>query len=65
MHAAAALQDLPADLINLAIEELVRRRCELPALSALDRLAQRIRTLVHARLNPLVTKHAKPLVHVE
>ena len=43
-----------ADLINVAIEELVRHRYELPAFSAIDRLVQRIRTLVHARLFHLV-----------
>ena len=50
VHAAAAVQDHPADLINVAIEELVRQRYELPAFSTLDRLVQRVRTLVHARL---------------
>jgi hypothetical protein len=54
VHAAAAVQDHPADLINVAIEELVRQRYELPAFSALDRLVQRVRTLVHARLFQLV-----------
>jgi hypothetical protein len=54
VHAAAAVQDHPADLINVTIEELVRQRYELPAFSALDRLVQRVRTLVHARLFHLV-----------
>jgi hypothetical protein len=38
VHATAAVQDHPADLINVAIEELVCQRYELPAFSALDRL---------------------------
>lgn len=49
MHDAAAVMDNPADLINVAIEQLVRDRIELPAFSALDRLARRIRTLVNGR----------------
>jgi hypothetical protein len=57
VHAAAALQDHPADLINVAIEELVRYRFELPAFSTLDRLVQRVRALVHARLFQLVLSH--------
>jgi TnpA family transposase len=49
VHQAAQAKDAPADLINVAIEELVRQRCELPAFSALDRLVQRVRALVHRR----------------
>jgi TnpA family transposase len=54
MHEAAQVKEHPADLINVAIEELVRQRFELPAFSALDRLASRIRALVHRRLFGLV-----------
>ncbi|MFW9449663.1 DUF4158 domain-containing protein, partial [Xanthomonas euvesicatoria pv. euvesicatoria] len=46
---AAAVMDNPADLINVAIEQLVRDRVELPAFSTLDRLTRRIRTLVNGR----------------
>lgn len=46
---AAAVMDNPADLINVAIEQLVRDRIELPAFSTLDRLARRIRTVVNGR----------------
>src|SRR5713226_9104918 len=53
-HKAAEVQDHPADLINVAIEELVRQRFELPAFSTLDRLIRRVRTLVHTRLFQLV-----------
>lgn len=37
-------------LINVAIEELVRQRYELPAFSTLDRLACHIRSIVNTRL---------------
>lgn len=47
VHGAAQAMDNPADLINVAIEELIRRRYELPAFSALDRLAGRVRALVN------------------
>ncbi len=50
VHQAAQVQEHPADLINVAIEELVRQRYELPAFSTLDRLVGRVRALVHARL---------------
>jgi hypothetical protein len=37
----------PADLINVAIESLVKERYELPAFSTLDRSVRHIRTLVN------------------
>ena len=37
----------PADLINSAIEELVRQRIELPGFTTLDDLSQLIRTQVN------------------
>ena len=40
----------PADLINVAIEDLVRQRFELPAFSTLDALATHVRAAVHRRL---------------
>jgi TnpA family transposase len=49
IYEAAQAKDNPADLINVAIEELIRVRCELPAFGTLDRLARRIRTLVNRR----------------
>ncbi|MBL8470801.1 MAG: Tn3 family transposase [Rhodocyclaceae bacterium] len=49
MAAAAEVMDNPADLINVAIEELVHQRIELPAFSTLDRLSRRIRALVNGR----------------
>lgn len=44
---AAHRMDRPADLINVAIETLVKEHCELPAFSTLDTLARRVRTLVN------------------
>lgn len=46
---AATVMDNPADLINAAIEQLVRDCIELPPFSTLDRLARRIRALVNGR----------------
>ena len=37
----------PADLINVALEELVRARCELPGYTTLDAMATAIRTEVN------------------
>jgi hypothetical protein len=44
---AAKVKDNPADLINVAIAELINQYYELPAFSTLDRLARRIRRLVN------------------
>jgi hypothetical protein len=43
-------RDDPADLINNAIEALVKDRFELPAFSALNRLVRRIRIVINRRL---------------
>jgi hypothetical protein len=40
---AAEVMEHPADLINVAIEELVKERHELPAFSTLDRLVGHVR----------------------
>ncbi|CAG0980823.1 hypothetical protein BURK2_01830 [Burkholderiales bacterium] len=56
MSAAADVMDNPVDLINVAIEELVRQRIELPAFSTLGRLSRRIRTLVNGRFFAAVMK---------
>jgi hypothetical protein len=47
IRAAAQVKDNPADLINVALEELVRAGCELPAFSTLDRMAGEIRAEVN------------------
>ncbi|MGQ4669111.1 DUF4158 domain-containing protein, partial [Metabacillus halosaccharovorans] len=49
IYKAAQVMDNPADLINVAIAELIKERCELPAFSTLDRLARRVRTVVNYR----------------
>jgi hypothetical protein len=55
MREAAFTRSDPADLINVAIEELVRARYELPAFSTLDRLAARVRRKVHEALYARIT----------
>lgn len=46
---AAETKDNPADLINVALEILIKERYELPAFSTLDRLVRRVRTVVNQR----------------
>jgi len=60
MHGAAQVMDNPTDLINVALEELIRRRYELPAFSTLDRLAHRVRTLVNTRVFARVQARLSP-----
>ena len=50
----------PADLINVAVEELVKERYELPAFSTLDRLVGHIRTVVNNRLFGRIVKAMTP-----
>lgn len=47
IRAAVQSKDNPADLINVALEELVRARCELPGYTTLDALTTSIRTEVN------------------
>jgi len=42
--------DHPADLINVAIEELINQRYELPAFSHIDRLVHHVRYRVNTRI---------------
>ncbi|MEV8636662.1 Tn3 family transposase [Streptosporangium sp. NPDC051023] len=51
---AAQAKDNPADLINVALEELVRKRCELPGYTTLDELTKKIRTEVNRGFFTLV-----------
>lgn len=44
---AARTKDEPSDLINVAIEELIRQHYELPAFSTLLRISNRIRVAVY------------------
>src|SRR5579884_2525333 len=50
MHTAVQVMDTPADLINVAIETLVKEHCELSAFRTLDVLATRIRKFVNGRI---------------
>jgi hypothetical protein len=45
----------PADLINVAIEQLVRQQFELPAFSTLDKLVNHIRQQTHLQTYAQVT----------
>lgn len=50
IRTAALTQEQPADLINAALEQLIKEDYELPAFLMLDRLAHRIRILVNTHL---------------
>ena len=58
---AARTKDNPADLINVALEELVKARFELPGYTTLDKLAARVRTEVNAELFAGIVGHLDPL----
>ena len=58
-QAAYTMSD-PADLINVAIEHLVKQRFELPAFSTLDRLVGRVRHQVHQHLYDQITQALSP-----
>jgi Domain of unknown function (DUF4158) len=47
IRAAALMKDNPADLINVALEELVKARLELPGDTTLDEMAAEIGTGVN------------------
>lgn len=51
---AVQSKDSPADLINVALEELIRQRCELPGYTTLDAMAASIRTEVNTGFFGLV-----------
>lgn len=50
VYESAQVMDNPADLINVAIGELVKQRYELPGFNTLDRLVGRVRNLVNQKL---------------
>ena len=50
MGESALTMDNPADLVNAAIEELVKERFELTGFTTLDRMARHVRRTVNARL---------------
>ncbi|MGH2722186.1 MAG: DUF4158 domain-containing protein, partial [Actinomycetota bacterium] len=47
IEGGAQTKDNPADLINVALEEIVRARCEIPGYTTLDEMASRIRARVN------------------
>lgn len=51
---AAQSKDNPADLINVALEELVRARLELPGYTTLDKMAAEIRAEVNTGFHELI-----------
>ncbi|MEV0353508.1 DUF4158 domain-containing protein [Nonomuraea sp. NPDC050680] len=52
---AAQAKDNPADLINVALEELVRAECELPGYTTPDEMTKKIRTEVNRGFFALVS----------
>jgi TnpA family transposase len=49
LETVAQIKDEPADLVNVAIEELLRQRFELPAFRTLSELADSVRVRVNRR----------------
>jgi hypothetical protein len=60
IETAAQTMSDPADLINVAVEDLVKVNIELPAFSTLDRLVAKVRTQVHKALYAQVTSTLTP-----
>lgn len=54
VNESATIMDNPADLMNIAIAELVKARYELPGFNTLNRLVRRVRNIVNQRLFALV-----------
>lgn len=55
-YKSALVMNNPADLINVAIESLVKERFELPKFNTLDRLVRHIRALVNSKIYESVLK---------
>ena len=55
---AVQSKDNPADLANVALDELVRQSCELPGYTTLDAMAASIRTEVNGGM--FTTVAARP-----
>ena len=60
IRAAAQTKDNPADLINVALEELVHARRELPGYTTLDKMAAKIRTEVNGKVFTAVAARIMP-----
>ncbi|WP_235825812.1 DUF4158 domain-containing protein [Candidatus Frankia alpina] len=54
LREAAQGKDNPADLINAALEQLVKARCELPGYTTLDQMAGAVRAEVNGALFAMV-----------
>ena len=57
---SAYIRDNPADLINIALEELVKNRYELPSFRELDRQVNHLRTRVNETIFSETIKKLKP-----
>lgn len=60
IRAAAVTKDNPADLINVALEELQENGRELPGYTTLDRMAAKIRTEVNREVFATVASRITP-----
>jgi len=60
IHGAVQTKDNPADLINVALEELVRAGLELPGYSTLEEMAGRIREEVNAGFHAAILARLGP-----
>ena len=60
VYESASVMDNPADLINVAIAELVKHRYELPGFNTLNRLVRRVRYLVNQKLFAQVVSQLQP-----
>lgn len=63
MQQAAQTMDDPADVINAAIEELVRQHFELPAFGTLDRMAGHIRAEINHQWFALIAERLDKTDH--
>ena len=61
IEAAVGVMDHPTDLINVAVETLVKESYELPAFGTLERLAKHLRTLNHTELYRQVSSQLNPV----
>lgn len=57
---AAKTMDNPADLINVAVEELIKERFELPAFSTIDNRVRKLRNWVNRRLFSQIANRLSP-----
>jgi hypothetical protein len=60
IRAAAQTKDNPADLINVALDVLIKRGCELPGCSTLDEATKTIRTQVNRGFFTVVAARIGP-----